>query len=230
MLICPVCGVENGDLDVVCKSCKGFMQAKVDTLDLFSTVWGLLEQPRRTFRRIALAKSKNYVILLSAALGVAIVYLYFWYWQVAVHIPSLVTLLGIGLLVGPPLGNVFVALCGAVIGFILRARGINLTSRNTRAVLAYACVPLVASLLVVMPLEIAIFGSYFFDNNPPPMVINPVAYIGLVGLDALAGVWSVILLMLGLRYAAGTPWIVSIIATAVVVGAMAGLVMGLRLV
>jgi len=228
MLKCPVCGAENGDLDVVCRSCKSFMQAKVDTLDLFSTAWGLLEQPRRTFRRIALAKSKNYVILLSSAVGVVIVYLYLWHWHIAVQVPSLVTLLGVGLLVGPPLGNLFVALCAAVIGFILRVRGINLTFRNTRAVLAYACVPLVASLLLVMPLEIAIFGSYFFDNNPPPMVINPVAYIGLVGLDALAGLWSAVLLIVGIRSAAGAPLVWSIIASAVVVSALAGLVMGLR--
>jgi hypothetical protein len=228
MLKCPLCGTENSDLDVVCRSCKGFMQAKVDTLDLFSTAWGLLEQPRRTFRRIALAKSKNYVVLLSAALGVAIVYLYLWHWQLAVVIPSLVTLLGIGLLVGPPLGNLFIALCAAVVGFILRSRGINLTFRNVRAVLAYACLPVVASLLLVMPLEIAIFGSYFFDNNPPPMVINPLAYVGLIGLDAVAGLWSAVLMMLGFRYAAGTPWVWSIIASAIVVGGVAGLVMGLR--
>lgn len=228
MLKCPVCGAENSDLDVVCTSCKSFIQAKVDTLDLFSTVWGLLEQPRRTFRRIALAKSKNYVILLSAAFGVVIVYLYLWHWHLAVQIPSLVTLLGIGLLAGPPLGNLFVALCAVVIGLILRTRGINLKLRNTRAILAYACVPLVASLLLVMPLEIAIFGSYFFDNNPPPIVINPVAYIGLIGLDALAGLWSVVLLTLGLRSAAGASWVWSIIASAVVVGAVAVLVLGLR--
>ena len=228
MLKCPVCGAENSDLDVVCKSCKGFIQAKVDTLDLFSTAWGLLEQPRRTFRRIALAKSKNYVILLSAAIGVVIVYLYLWHWHMAVLIPSLVTLLGIGLIVGPPLGNLFVALCAAAVGFILRVRGINLKFRNAFAILAYAGVPLIASLLLVMPLKIGIFGAYFFDINPPPIVINPVAYIGLIGLDALAGLWSVVLLVIGIKFAAGTPWVRSIIASAVVVGAATVLVMGLR--
>ncbi len=228
MLKCPVCGADNSDLDVVCRSCKSFIQAKVDTLDLFSTAWGLLEQPRRTFRRIALAKSKNYVVPLSAGLGVVIVYLYLWHWHMAVQIPGLVTLLGIGLLVGPPLGNLFVALCAAAIGFILRIQGISIKFRNTFAILAYAGVPLVASLILVMPLEIAIFGAYFFDNNPPPIVINPVAYIGLIGLDALAGMWSVALLTMGLRFAAGAAWIWSIIASAVVVGAVAVLVLGLR--
>lgn len=230
MLKCPVCGAENGDLDVVCKSCKGFMQAKVDTLDLFSTVWGLLERPRRTFRRIALAKSKNYVIPLSAAFGMVMVYLYLWHWQAAVRIPSLLTLLGIGLLAGPPLGNLFVALCAVAVRFILRLGGVTLAFRNTFAVLAYAGVPLVSTLLLVFPLQVAIFGAYFFDNNPPPMVINPVAYIGLMGLDALAAAWSVVLLLLGLRFGAGARWVLSMVASAVVIGAVAVLVMGLRLV
>ena len=110
MLKCPVCGTENGDLDTVCRSCKGFIQAKVDTLDLFSTAWGLMDQPRRTFRRIALAKTKNYVILLSAGIGIALVYLYFWHWHLAVRFPSLITLLGIGLLVVEFAGDEFFGL------------------------------------------------------------------------------------------------------------------------
>ncbi len=228
MLKCPVCGTENGDLETVCRSCKGFIQAKVDTLDLFSTVWGLMDQPSRTFRRIAIAKTKNYVIALSAGIGIALVYLYFWHWQMAVRMPSLVTLLGIGLLAGPPLGNLLIALGSVVIRFILRIRGVSLSFRSAFALLSYAGVPVVASLIAVMPVEIAVFGIFFFDNNPPPIVINPVAYIGLLGLDTLAGCWSIVWIVLGIRSATGASWVWSIIPALVVGALIALLVTGLR--
>jgi hypothetical protein len=226
MLKCPVCGTENGDLDTICVSCKGFIQAKVDTLDLFSTFWGLLETPHRTFRRIALARSKNYVLLLSAGLGTALVFTYFWYWQMAARIPSPGTLLGIGLLAGPPAGVIVVWLLGLGLRLVLRVGKVSLSARNCRAVLAYAALPVVATALVVLIFEIGIFGPYFFDNNPPPMVINPFAYLGLLGIETLAAIWSFALLVLGLRSASGVAWPVAILAACFCAGVLALLIMG----
>ena len=70
MIECRVCGAENGDLALTCGKCKSYLQAKVDTLDLFATAWGILESPARTFKRVVLAKRKNYVVLLSVFLGI----------------------------------------------------------------------------------------------------------------------------------------------------------------
>jgi hypothetical protein len=226
MLKCPVCGTENGDFDTICVSCKGFIQAKVDTLDLFSTFWGLFETPHRTFRRIALAKSKNYVLLLSAALGSVLVFTYLWYWQMAVRIPSLPTLLTIGLLIGPPVGIFVVWLLGIGIKWVLMMGKSALSARNCRAVFTYAALPLVATALIVLIFEIGIFGPYFFDNNPPPMVINPVAYIGLLGIEAAAGIWSLTLLTLGLRSTSGTTWPVASLAAFLGAGVLALLIIG----
>ena len=73
--------------------------------------------------------------------------------------------------------------------------------RNTFAVLAYAHVPVVLSLCFVFPVELAIFGRYLFDANPSPMVISPVLYLALLGLDAAALVWTVLLMIEGLAVA-----------------------------
>ena len=61
----------------------------------------------------------------------------------------------------------------------------------------YASVPIVYSLVLVFPIEIAIFGPYFFSDNPPPLVIDPVAYIVLLGFDGAAVLWSLALLIEG---------------------------------
>jgi hypothetical protein len=225
MLKCPVCGTENNDLDIVCRSCKGFMQAKVDNLDLFSTIWGIFESPRKTFRRIAIARSKNYVVMLNAAFGMALVFTCFWHWQIALKIPSLLTIVGLGVLVGIPAGNLVVALAAFGVRALLRLGGTRIAYRNAFAVLAYAGVPVVLSLVLLFPLEIGIFGVYFFDNNPPPIVINPPAYIGLIGLDTLAGVWSVLLVVVGLGSVGGTKWWWNLSAAALVAGLIAVVVL-----
>ena len=89
MITCRVCGTENDDLAVVCRSCKSFVQGKVDTLNLFETMWGLLEAPSRTFKKIAIARTKNYILPLSALCGVAAAYAAFWAYQIGRHVDGL---------------------------------------------------------------------------------------------------------------------------------------------
>ncbi len=200
---CPVCGAENDDFTVVCTSCKGFIQTKVDTLDLFRTIWGLLEAPSATFRRIALSRIKNYVIPLAILLGITMAYMLFWNANLGVRVPQLITLIGLGLLSGPILGVLFVCGIALLVKALAPRMGGRITFRNAFAVLSYAAVPVVLSLFLVFPFEIAVFGIYLFDKNPPPIVLNPVAFILLVGLNGVAVVWSLALSGIGMRVVAG---------------------------
>lgn len=59
MINCPVCYSDNDELEIVCKSCRGFLQTKVDNINLFETLWGLIENPSKTFKNIAIAKSAD---------------------------------------------------------------------------------------------------------------------------------------------------------------------------
>jgi hypothetical protein len=104
MIRCSVCGHANDDLAVICVTCKGFLQAKVDALDLFGTIWGLIESPKLTLRRIVLSQHKNYVLLLSSLLGIWIVYMFLWYKNLGGTFSNLLTLIGTGLIIGPPIG------------------------------------------------------------------------------------------------------------------------------
>ena len=203
MISCSVCGAENDPLAVVCKSCKSFLQAKVDNLNLFETLWGLMESPGATFRRIALARHKNYVIFLSSLLGISVVYAAFWYMNLGVKFSNLAILVGGGLLIGPIVGQLFTLVFCLLMHRIGRLLGGSGSFRNMHAVTAYSSSPIAYSLVFVFPIEIAIFGIYFFANNPPPLVINPVAYVVLLGLDGAAVLWSWLLLIEGTIVANG---------------------------
>ena len=203
MISCTVCGAQNDNLAVVCVACKSFLQTKVDNLNLFETLWGLLESPRGTFRRIALARHKNYSLLLSSFLGMGIIYTVFWYKNLGEKFSNLATLVGAGLIAGPFAGLLFVLVFSVLIHRIGRFLGGTGTFRNMHAVTAYASAPIVYAVIFVFPIEIAIFGTYFFGNNPPPLVINPVIYLVLIGFDLVAIVWSWVLLIEGTVVANG---------------------------
>lgn len=220
---CPVCGTENDDLTVVCSSCKGYIQAKVDTLDLFQTIWGLMESPSATFRRIALAGSKNYIVPLTVLFGVALVYALLWNGNYGVREPQLATILGLGILAGPVLGAVVFLVLSRFLSVVTPLGGRKVTPRNAFALLAYAVVPVVLSLIIIFPIEIAVFGIYLFDTNPPPIVLNPLAYVVLVGLDGIAALWSVVLVWTGIRVMAGCRRGVAVVLTAACVAAVGAL-------
>jgi hypothetical protein len=198
-----VCGTGNEDLAVTCSSCKSYLQSKVDTLDLFGMMWGLMESPRSAFKKVVLSRHKNYVFLLSSLLGMSLVYSLFWYKTLGSYFSNLLTLVGTGLLLGPPLGIVFVFLFSILGVRVARLLGGKATMRNTFAVVSYASLPLVFALTCVFPLELAIFGLDFFGKNPPPIVIKPIVYIALLGFDVLAFFCSWLLLIEGTIVANG---------------------------
>jgi hypothetical protein len=203
MITCTVCGHPNDDLAVTCISCKSYLQAKVDNLDLFATFWGLAEAPRKTFKRIVLARTKNYVILLSSLLGMSIAFAVSWYMNLGRLFKNpLVLVLG-GIMAGPFIGTLWVLLVSLILVRTSRVMHGKATLRNTYAVVAYASMPVIFSLVLVFPVELAIFGQYLFDNNPPPLVINPVLYVALLGFDAVAVCWSWFLLVEGTVVANG---------------------------
>ena len=195
MITCTVCGQENDELNIVCSNCKSYLQGRVDALDLFSTMWGIIESPGATFRRIVLAKHKNYMVVLSALFGVNLMFEIGWFRNWIPDVMGLPALIAAAVLLGPPLGILFVLVMAGVLRLSTKLLGGRASQKNMFAALAYALLPMVLSLVFLVPLEIAIFGADFFGTNPPPMVIKPVEYSILLGLKALAWLYAVFLLV-----------------------------------
>jgi hypothetical protein len=87
----------------------------------------------------------------------------------------------------------------------LGARGMGSTGgfRLARHVLAFACVPLALSLLIVLPLRLALFGGDAFRSGGS----DDGALGGLLAALGLAFVvWTLALLLIGVRTAYGLGW------------------------
>jgi len=163
MNTCPVCSTKNHHLNVTCSACGGYVQGRVDNLDLFSTIWRLIENPRRMFLSISLARYKNYSTIVPAIAGIGLVFMLFWFIKAGDYTPSALNLLAGGTVLGPAVGVVtLLVLAGGVFLFLTLAR-VTVRFRNLYAVLAYAFVPVMLSVFFILPLKI------FFFNEPPAL-------------------------------------------------------------
>jgi hypothetical protein len=195
MITCTVCGKENDDLSVVCSACKSFLQSRVDALDLFTTLGGLIENPRSSLKKIVLAKYKNYSLILSALFGVSLVFEIAWLKDAGDKVASLLPIVGAAFIGGPIAGMIVVFVVSVALQQTTRVLGGHAARKNLFAAIAYATSPMVIALVVVIPLQLAVFGKEFFGTNPPPSLVRPTEYYLLLALKALAACWTVYLVI-----------------------------------
>jgi hypothetical protein len=199
MILCSVCQTENDKYATICKKCGGFLQNRVPNLDLFDTLWRIIENPREAFRLIMIAEHKNYALFLYALCGINVAFSGFWYFRIGDRFENILLLIFCALLIGIPLG---IALCPIVSSFhwtLSKLLGGKASFRTSMGITSYALTPFTISLLLLLPIELMTFGMYLFTFNPHPIAIKPVSYIVLIGLNSVMILWAFILLIIGTR-------------------------------
>ncbi|MEX1138847.1 MAG: Yip1 family protein [Bacteroidota bacterium] len=203
MVQCPACSFKNDEFATICSNCRAFLQNKIPNLNFFDTSWGILESPFKTFKIIGIAEHKNYGFFLFCCFGIAVSFTAAWYLKLGAFFESLMDLIPFMFGVGVILGCVFALVVPFLHQRITKAMGATAPVRQSYGVLAYSLVPILASLVLVLPIELLTFGMYMFTSNPHPAVIKPVSYYMLVGFDVLFGVWALVLAALGTRVVQG---------------------------
>jgi hypothetical protein len=197
IILCSVCQTENDKYATICKKCGSFLQNRVPNLDLFDTLWRIIENPRKAFRIIMLAEHKNYALFLYALCGISVAFFGFWYFRIGNRFENMLFLIFWALLIGVPLG---IALCPIVSSFhwaLSKLLGGKATFRTSMGITSYALMPFTVSLLLLLPIELMTFGMYLFTFNPHPIAIKPISYIVLIGLNVIMILWAFILLIVG---------------------------------
>ncbi len=192
-------------------------------------MWGLLEFPKRAYKRIVLSRRKNYVFFLSALVGIWVLFTIFWGLNLGTRFDNMFSLLATGTLAGPVVGVLGVLIDALLLSALVRILGGKATLRNLFAVVSYGSVPLIFTLIFVYPIKIAIFGQYFFDQNPSPMLINPGLYVALLAFDVAAVIWSISLVVKGTSVAAGLTQKNSVILGTILLFAVIAAGIGLNL-
>lgn len=222
MIKCSICLAENDDYAVTCTNCRAFIQNRLPNLNLFETVWGILDSPRATFHKITLAEHKNYSMLLFVLFGISLSFTGFWYLKVGNRFETLLDLMFWAFVLGVACGAVAALLVPSAYHIFARALGGKKSFRTSFAILAYAVTPIVLSLFFVLPIELLTFGMYLFTSNPHPYTIKPLSYLVLVGFDVLVSLWAIVLTIIGTAVGQGLSYVRSTVAVACTLGVFAG--------
>ena len=224
MIVCQVCHTENNHLAITCKTCRGFLQARIENLDLFRVAWNVIERPRRAFHLVAVAQHKNYSLLLASIAGMAFVFFFFWVIKAGEYSESLINILAAGAVTGPPIGLVVVLLYATCSKVVSRFSGVGVSLWQLYAVASYSLVPVVISAILVLPIELMTFGIFFFTKNPSPYLLKPVSYGVMLALDGAFGMWSLCLLTIGMRTLFDERWPTTFLRVLVSLGIVVGAV------
>ena len=196
----------NHHLVTVCTSCGSFIQQKIDNIDLFETAWHIIESPARAFRSIALAKHKNYAIVLSAIAGIGFAFTLFWFLNVGDVISELLLLLFFGLVSGPIIGPILMLVFSLIVRTLAVFSKVPLRFRNIFAVASYSLVPIIVTVFTLLPIELLTFGVFMFSKNPSPYTIKPFSYVVIIALDSVCGLWAVALFVVGMKVLLNANW------------------------
>jgi hypothetical protein len=227
MIICSVCQTENDQFVSICKKCGGFLQNRIPNLDLFDVLWKIIETPRNAFRLIISAEHKNYALFLYTLSGIAVTFAGFWHFKLGNRFENILLIIFPAILIGLLIGIALCPIASSLHWGLSKILGNKSSFRNSLGITSYSLLPIVLSLLFVLPIELLTFGMYFFTFNPPPITIKPISYMLLIGLDVALTVWAWVLLIIGTTVGGQISLWKSILISALVYGLLAvGLLAG----
>lgn len=200
MIICPVCKTFNHHLSIICIQCGGYIQAKIENIDLFQKLWQLVEHPAKAFKQIAIAKHKNYIFILTALFGISYLFLLFEYFNIGRLIDKAFYIAIAGIGGGIAIGFVTIVTLTSITLLISKLFKSPPTKfLNLFSVITYSTIPIIYILIFLLPVKLSTFGLILYTSNPSPMVVNAsVLYISR-SLEALMVTWFILLFIVGIK-------------------------------
>jgi hypothetical protein len=211
MIVCPVCRHSNDSFSIKCESCGSFIQDRVPNLDLFTQIWHVIESPEDAFKKVIIAEHKNFVLFLSTFLGIASAFTLFWVHPSGNSFDNLFPLLLFGIAIGVCIGiPIFLLLTSAVYGAAMLFRGKG-SFLDTYGVIGWSLVPVMFSVVFILPLELGTLGLILFSTNPSAVEVKPLVTFVLKGMDVLTVVWSLLLAAKGISMVHRIGFLISLI-------------------
>ena len=220
MIVCPVCKHSNDEFAIKCVSCGSFIQDRVPNLDFFAIIWLIIESPAQAFKKIIIAEHKNFVLFLGLFLGIGSSFALMWVKKSGNSFDNLFPLLLYGIFIGIVISiPMFYMLAGTFHLFAKLLRG-KAAFKDTYGIVGWSLVPVMLSVVFILPLELSTLGLFLFTTNPSAYEVKPVVTIVLLGFDGLLLLWSVMLAAYGISMAHRFRFATSLILTLSVIGAV----------
>lgn len=183
-----------------CDGCGAYIRDRVPALNLFATLWGMIETPAATTLRIGRSEQKNYTYLIFALTGPLLFAVALFFARIGDTTWPFGYMMAAIVIAGPLFGLLLFPLTALWMRAVLRiSYGLRFGYRMSASWLAWSLTPLMWASVLLLPLLLGIFGVILFSTNPAPWDMLPVPFWSLGGICILVLPWSVMLLPVGFR-------------------------------
>lgn len=195
LLICNSCNAANPLFAYTCKSCNAFLRSKIPNIDFWDIISLLIESPVKAAETIIQSEHKNYITALSLIAGFKLT-LNFWIMNNALGLD--------GYLTTKFLISILVGLLGFIFGLLIISFSVSILSKKMKietrlkdyySIYTYSFLPIIFLFIVITPIQIALFGKYWFTFNPSPFIIKNLPSYVILTIECIFYVWSIILLI-----------------------------------
>jgi len=198
IVICKICEEENPFYNLTCLKCKGFIRDKIANIDFWTTVQKLIDSPSDAFKNIIFSEHKNFVFMLSVIFALKMILLLLFISTFVLNYSEAATkhLLIFSLIV---LISVFTTLYffSWTIKYLLHKFKVETRIKDNFSIFVYSVVGYVFSLLILLPIELILFGSTLIQNTPSPFFLKPFPAYAMLIFECLFIIWSFFLMNRG---------------------------------
>ncbi|MBU0558904.1 MAG: hypothetical protein KJ799_15905 [Bacteroidetes bacterium] len=199
VILCNNCSSENDFYKKSCDKCKAILRERVVNIDLWETIWRLFYEPKRAFSKIVWAEHKNFTIMILALLGMKFLINGFFINNLIVAEDIFPTSSLISILISFGLLLSLVIVFALILKVLLILYEIKTRLKDNIAVITYSFIPILFALVVLFPVEYALFGKHWIIFNPSPFFIRSSAAWLLSGIELILMIWSLVLLIIGVN-------------------------------
>lgn len=196
---CENCNSENDFYNLNCKSCGALLRDKFPNIDLFSTIWFLIETPTKALKRIVYSEHKNYLTFILLLLILKLLFTSFFLQSVFIEPIDYNNYLSLNYGIGFACFIALISVYPLIIKLFLQNNSVLTRYKDNLALLVYSHIPLILFLFLLLPIEFALFGKYWLFSNPSPFMIKEVAAYSFSFMEVLAFIWSLLLFGIAIK-------------------------------
>jgi len=195
-LTCNSCNSSNPLYAYTCANCNAFLRARISNIDFWSVLGKLIESPVKAAEIIIQSDHKNFISIILFLSGLKFV-LNLWILNNAFSINENLS--------DNFIGSIFSGIIFFILGIVLIAFVFKIVTHQLKiktrfkdnvALYTYSFLPFTATLLVLSPVQIALFGFYWFSFNPSPIIIKELASYVIIFIEGLFAIWSFVLMVI----------------------------------
>jgi Yip1 domain len=196
VLVCSSCSHQNPFYLLNCERCTAFLRPRNPNINLWETIWKLFDTPITTSEKIVQAEHKNFLIpfLIIITCKYSLVSMIFF--NVLKYQGGKATDVQNNFFFGGLTVILLLIVFSFIITYINRFAGIKNRFKDNLSLYAYSFTPQIFAMLILIPVEFALFGEYWFTFNPSPFLIKPIAAYMLFAIETIMYLWTSMLFIM----------------------------------